>query len=280
MSDFRADLHCHSTYSDGSLQPKELVALAKGLGLQGLSITDHDATGGFREAEAAGMQMGLRVIPGIELTANEKDHTLHILAYSFIPEHPKMVAFCERHILSRNARNRAMLKKLEEAGMPLSEDEVISLMPLKHTIGRPHIALGMIKKGYVETVQQAFQLYLAEGKSCYVSGDPFTIEETIDLIHEVGGVAVIAHPHLIKYETLLKKLLKMPFDGIEAHYSQFPAHRHEEWIKIAEAKQWFITGGSDFHGAIKPQTPLGCSWTRKESFEYLYERYLLNQKNF
>jgi predicted metal-dependent phosphoesterase TrpH len=273
MNPFRADLHCHSTCSDGSLTPVEIVQLAKQIGLSALSITDHDTVEAYKTATAAAKEAGITLLTGVEFSATLNDVSVHILGYGFSPEEPIIRALCQQHTERRHDRNRQILKLLAKHGMPITEEELLAVcpseQPFKHSTGRPHIALAMIRKGYVDSVQNAFARYLAEGKPCFAPGVSFSIEETLDAIHRSNGVAIIAHPHLQKSNKIIKKLLEMNFDGMECYYGNFPLQRHQKWVKIAMNKNWLITGGSDFHGSIKPHIPLGCSWIDEERFKTL-----------
>ena len=160
--------------------------------------------------------------------------------------------------------------------MTISEEDIhFHTDNLKHTIGRPHIAQAMKRKGYVSSIQEAFHKYIGDGRPCYASGGYFSVEETLDIIHQAKGLAVIAHPHLIVKTHTVHDLLEMPFDGIEGYYARFPFRQNERWIKIGMNKNWIITGGSDFHGDIKPNIDLGMSWTPQETFKILHD-HLLN----
>jgi predicted metal-dependent phosphoesterase TrpH len=275
MSDFRADLHCHSTCSDGSLSPLEIVHLAKKKGLRGLSITDHDTT----EAYVTGIvplckELGIELLTGVEFSAMHEDQSVHILGYGYQLHDPHIDALCAKHAARRKERNKAILELLGKHKMPISEEDLIAALPEDdaksvRTIGRPHIALAMVKKGYVGSIQEAFKKYIGEDRSCYAHGTALSIQETIDAIHSAKGAAIIAHPHLLPNGKLLKILLEMPFDGIECYYGTFPAKDHKRWIKIAQHRQWLITGGSDFHGTIKPNIELGCSWIDEPTFNTL-----------
>jgi len=138
-----------------------------------------------------------------------------------------------------------------------------------NVVGRPHIAFFLEKKGVVSSFQEAFEKYLREGASCYVLGDKFTSEEVIGYIHAAGGKAVLAHPHFLKKMKLKSALLSLPFDGIECYYAYFPLHVEKTWLALAEKKKWITTGGSDYHGSVKPQNLLGGSWVGWESFQKL-----------
>lgn len=177
-------------------------------------------------------------------------------------------------------RNRSIIELLAAQGMPLTtEDFPEGLLSSQSqcSFGRPHIALAMMKKGYVKSLQQAFQEFIGEGKPCYAPGNRFSVEETLEIIHQAHGLAVIAHPHLIENAAILKDMLSMNFDGIEGYYARFPRTDHERWLKIGARKGWLITGGSDFHGGIKPGIPLGCSWVGEEIFTILQQHYERNR---
>lgn len=275
MNEFRADLHCHSTCSDGTVTPAEIIQLACQLNLQGLSITDHDTIAAYQEAFPIAQTKGLPLIPGVELSATHHQTSVHILAYSF-PLHSSIIEeFCRRHFERRNLRYQKILDLLASKEMPLSLED-LTLNSSTQSLGRPHIASAMVKRGYVQNIQQAFREYLGEGKCCYVPGEAFSVEETLEVIHKAGGLAIIAHPHLIEQVGIVKDLLEMPFDGIEGYYARFPASAHERWLKIGARKGWIITGGSDFHGTIKPNLPLGGSWVNAETFAILQKHFQRN----
>lgn len=266
---FRADLHCHSTCSDGSLTPLELVQLAHERDLQGLSITDHDSIGAYPAAIEEGQRLGIEIIPGVEFSTEINQHSIHVLAYAFNLDSDALHALCQRHSRRREQRNAQILENLRRHGMPITQEELMHEGVAAHVIGRPHIALAMIHKGYVQSFQEAFKKYIGEGMPCFAKGESISTAETLDIIHQAQGKAVIAHPHLIQNTKILKELLKLPFDGIECYYALYPPVVHQKWLKLAAERNWLVTGGSDFHGAIKPHIPLGCSWTPEESFRQL-----------
>lgn len=275
MDDFRADMHCHSTCSDGTCSPEELVDIAFKSGLKGLSITDHDSVEAYQSAVEPAAKLGIKLLSGVEFSAEQDSVNVHILAYAFAFQNPVITKFCQKHAARRVERNREILDLLRMHRMPIKEQDVIDLSPCG-TIGRPHIALAMINYGYVKTLQEAFKKYLGDGKSCFASGKPFSVEETLDVIHKAKGLAVIAHPHLIDHVPTTKRLLEMNFDGIECYYGKFPAHVHEKWLEMARNKNWLISGGSDFHGAIKPNISLGNSWVNEELFNSFYSHFQAN----
>jgi predicted metal-dependent phosphoesterase TrpH len=276
MNTFRADLHCHTTCSDGSLTPEQIVTLAKEIGLSALSITDHDTVDAYTTALPLSEKLGLVLLPGVEFSAVWEQESVHILGYGFTLQDPSIQTFCDAHAKRRLDRNMAILEKLAKNRMPLSYEEVLvaasspSEERKKKTIGRPHIALALMAKGYVKSIQEAFRYHIGEGCPCYDQGSFFCVVETIELLHNANGIAIIAHPHLIREETVLAALLKLNFDGIECYYSNQSPKNNERWIKIAQTKQWLMTGGSDFHGiSRRPDDRLGSSWVNEEIFNKL-----------
>lgn len=266
--EFRADLHCHSTISDGTKTPEEIIELAKERGLSGLSITDHDSVAAYSDDLLdRARKAGIKLVTGVEFSCSFNGRNVHILGYNFqIDEN--MIAFCKRHELRRTQRNKAILNKLKKFNIDISEEELIQSTH-SNVIGRPHIANIMLKKGYVETFAEAFQKYLGDDKCAYVKGDTFSVKETIDLIHSSSGVAILAHPHIIRRRRFVVEVLNVGLDGLEGYYSRMSSDIEKRWIDLAKQKKLLITGGSDFHGDIKPQIYLGCSFVTKDHFDAL-----------
>jgi predicted metal-dependent phosphoesterase TrpH len=260
-----ADLHCHTTCSDGSVTPVELIQLAKQLGLKGLSITDHDSIDAYQTAIAAAKAAGIRLGTGVEFSCEFQGTSLHLLGYDFDLNNSGIQQLCLRHKKRREVRNLAILAKLEKAGMPISYEELQAKGG--NTIGRPHIAQLMVEKGYVKNLREAFNHYIGEGKQCYDPGEPFTVEEAIDVIHGAGGKAFVAHPQLLPNEFPVEELLKLPFDGLECFYCRI---FKKSWAEYAEARGWIMSGGSDFHGSTKPENELGCSGVDEETFNKIF----------
>ncbi len=258
----KADLHTHTTCSDGTLSPQELVEAAIAAGLDVLSITDHDTVKAYEML----VEPAIQLIPGIEFSAQRNSVSVHILGYSFDPFDPVLKEFCVEQNLRRTARNERILHNLREMGIAIEElEEKIG------SIGRPHIAKMLIKQGVVRSVQEAFDLFLGDGKPAFAAGERPDVREVIEVLHEVGGFAVIAHPHLIRDQALVHELLQEPFDGIEAYYAHFPAKQARAWLQLADAHGLFVTGGSDYHGDIK-QYRLGSSMTPGATLDILLKK--------
>lgn len=270
---FRADLHCHSTCSDGTYSPVELVAHAKAIGLSGLSITDHDTIDAYATALPAAREQGIVLGTGVEFSCMFKGWSIHLLGYDFSLDDPGIQALCQRHQVRRTHRNQAILDQLARAGMPIAEEELHRFGD--KSMGRPHIAQVMVEKGYVKSIPEAFQLYLGDGKRAFVPGDAVSIPETIEIIHGAKGKVFLAHPHLINRNHLIQELLKFPFDGIECYYGRFLAAQEKRWLKLAKEKKLLVSGGSDFHGTVKAYQPLGASWVDESTFYAIFTHALV-----
>ena len=261
---FRADLHCHSTCSDGTMSPKELIDLAKTEGLSALSITDHDTLCAYDEellAYAKEKQILLGV--GIEISCHHHKQSVHVLGYDVSITAQTFIAYLKRHALRREHRNRAILDKLQRLGISL---ELCNL----HRLGRPHLAQALLQRGYVRSLQEAFHRYLGDQGCCFVAGELFAVEEALLLIHEAHGKAFLAHPHLYRDRTFISSLLSLPFDGIEAYYARYAPYEQQKWVDLAKQKGLLVSGGSDFHGTIKPELSMGCSFVTKDGFDAIF----------
>ena len=268
MLEFRADLHCHSICSDGTDSPAALLRKAKEVGLAGLSITDHDSIEAYTpDLFTLAAELEIRLLTGIELSSEWQDNTVHILGYNIDIHSTTFQDFLARLITRRDERNILIIEKLKKKGFLIDPTELKAFG--ERTIGRPHIAQLMVQKGYVSTIQTAFQLYLGEGCSCFSAGIKYTPAEVIEHIHLAGGRAILAHPHFIKKRRLLAQLLELRLDGLECYYGTFLKHYEKPWVTLAEKRKWIATGGSDYHGTVKPHIQLGCSWVKLETFELL-----------
>ena len=272
--DFRADLHIHSYFSDGTHSPEEILYLAKEKKLKGLSITDHDTTEAYSdELFAIADDLNLFLISGVEISSQLFDSNVHILAYNFDLSSKPFQDFLQKVIEKRKDRNIQILKKLSEKNMDISEQELIEFTTSKNvsktTVGRVHIAQLMCEKGYVKNLNEAFSLYIKDKGVCYVSGEKFSPKEVIDQIHKANGKAVLAHPSVIQSRKVINNLLEHEFDGIEVYYAKLFATEEKRWQKIADKHSLIATGGSDFHGENKPYLSLGCSWVNEETFNKL-----------
>lgn len=254
------DLHLHSTFSDGTYSPEALVRMAKELGLKAISITDHDTVAGTREAVAAGKTHGVRVVSGVELSVFLDDFNFHLLGYHFDWCDGGLEAKLDVLQESRNRRNSVIISQLQNLGLDISEAEVQEVSSGGQT-GRPHIARLMVTKNIVRDIDQAFELYLRKGKPGYARRFIYHVEEAISLIHESGGCAVLAHPAQISrsvqlLDDLLGHLKEMGLDGLETYYPNQRGSFRKTLRRLAAAHSLFETGGSDYHGDIRPNTAM------------------------
>lgn len=265
-----SDLHTHSTFSDGQYCPLDLVARAKERGIEVLALTDHDTTDGVAEAMAAGGKLGVRVIPGVELSAKEY-HTFHILGYAYDPAAPELATLCARMKERRETRNRVILDYLLENGMALTLAEVESFAG-GDIIGRPHFAQAMVKRGYVGSNREAFDKWLDtdELHERMDLGKP-SARECVETIKASGGKASLAHPYQIGVDNegldaIVRELLSYGLDAIECYYPKFTPEQQAYYLKLTEKYDLHVTGGSDFHGErVKPDValaalPLDVAW--------------------
>lgn len=258
------DLHAHSSASDGSLTPTELVQLAKAQGLQAVGITDHDTIYGWNEALAAGEKLGVEIVPGVELSTSYEGGRFHLLAY-YVAADSELIRVLETLQAARANRNDEIFDNLRAMGMPLEKSEVLALCGENGQIGRPQLARAMLARGYVSSVQEAFDLYLADGKPAYATKAVLSPQDAIRLIDEAGGVSVWAHPPLNRNFTLDELEAKLAdwkswgLDGIETFYSRYTPDE-ARWAENARLKFDLLeSGGSDFHGISKPDIQLGIS---------------------
>jgi hypothetical protein len=255
----------HSTFSDGTMSPQELLYLAKEKKIDGISITDHDTILAYNdELFELAKKLDLLLIPGVEISSEYQDNNVHILAYNFDIKSEELNIFLKDLIKKRDERNYEILKKLKTKNIHISFDELNDFAKekniLRASIGRVHIALLMQKKKYVKTMQEAFDLYIKDNASCYVKGFKYTPEFVVDIIHKSNGKASLAHPFFLKKRKLILEILSKGFDAIEVYYARLFLTEEKKYLDIAKNQNLLITGGSDFHGSIKPYLSLGSSW--------------------
>jgi predicted metal-dependent phosphoesterase TrpH len=234
----------------------------------------------YVQAIPAAKKAGLSLIAGVEFSCILDEFPVHLLGYSFALNSPAIASLCGRHRHRRKDRNLEILKLLQKHRMPIDESELTKLAGADvGSVGRVHIARVMVAKGYVQTLQEAFNKYIAEGQPCFAVGGEISVQETIDCVKGAGGKIVIAHPHLVSDQKTMQKLLTMDFDGIEVYYGRFLNDQIERWAEVARQKNWMATGGSDFHGENRSYAFIGSSWIGEEIFAPLLELHKRNNPN-
>lgn len=256
------DLHMHSTHSDGTDSPRALVEIAKSKGLAAIAVTDHDTFSAVEEAKAAGAELGVRVLSGVEISVEYAGKTVHMLGYCFDAGADTLREKLGAILKGREERNIQIVKKLNDLGMDITYDEIASEAGGK-VVGRPHFAAVMIRKGYVKERQEAFDKYLAKGAAAYMDRLRFGPEDSVAMIREAGGVAVLAHPKLVRFpegesvEDLVRSLTDAGLGGIECYYSLHSPEDTEQYLGLAKKYNLVVTGGSDYHGRNKPTISMG-----------------------
>jgi predicted metal-dependent phosphoesterase TrpH len=242
------DLHSHTTASDGTLAPRELVALAARQGVRVLAVTDHDSTNGVAEArDAARAHPGLTIVPGIEINCDVDGAEIHVLGYFLELDAPWLQDFLAQQRAERVARVHRVLEKLAALGMPIDAAEVFDLVK-GGSAGRPHIAQAMVHRGYVRSVREAFDRYLHTGGPASAPRRKLTPEQAVGVVRRAHGVPVIAHPGLANRDAMLPALIDAGLQGVEAHYPEHSAAQTQSYLDLCARHGLIATGGSDFHG--------------------------------
>jgi len=257
----RIDLHTHSLKSDGAQTPADVVRTAYEAGLSAIALSDHDNIEGVPEAMAEGSRLGIEVIPAVELSA-QSDTELHILGY-FIDIHNKKLNEAMAYALRvRDERQEETCRKLNEQGFAITMDELRQEAHGNPVLCRAHFAQIMVRKGYAESVQDAFSRYLSVGCYAYSNRQALTGPEAVSLIREAGGIAVAAHLHLIKMpddqlKEYLKTLIPYGLEGVEGYYTDYTPDMEQRYRAMAKELGLVLSGGTDYHGANKPHISIG-----------------------
>ena len=252
------DLHLHTTASDGRLPPAQLVARARAAGLTTISITDHDTVAAIAEVTELAGGMGIRVIPGIEITAVDGGRDVHMLGYFFDPDSATLAALLERQRALRIARVREIGDRLAALRMPIDVEMVLRAAAKPgSSVGRPQIARELLRTGHVASVQEAFDLWLATGRPAFVVRTGPSPASVVAAIHEAGGIASMAHPGVTRRDELIGPLIDNGMDAIEVYHSDHTPEVEHSYLTIAERHGVAVSGGSDFHGDETRRNTLG-----------------------
>jgi predicted metal-dependent phosphoesterase TrpH len=246
----KADMHMHTTFSDGLFSPYELIKKCKQRGLSVISITDHDSVASFPDAIEYGKEFGVEVIPGVELSALVEDKDVHILGYFVDYTNPRLLEYLEFFRMERVKRAERIVAKLNSINVPLKFEAVMERAG-KGAVGRPHIASAMVEEGFIDNYHQAFERFIGNGGPAYEKKFQLTITDAIKLISSSGGLSFLAHPGRYTTEELLHHTIKSGLDGIEViHPSHQPSHTA---YYRGVVNEYFLleSGGSDFHGGKK-----------------------------
>ena len=259
------DLHAHTTASDGSYTPTELVRDAKKKGLSAIAITDHDTIAGVEEAFIEGRKLGIRVIPGAELSTRMDDCDVHMTSLFINCKNEQLIKRLDDMAASRQERNYKMVDKLHEAGFQIDRSDLDALGEGK-ILARGHIAQILIARGYATELKEALRTYLSKGTPGYVQKEVLSPEECIQLVHDAGGLIFVAHLHQIDPQDpehckdVARRLIRMGADGLETQYCEFDDEWRQATEQIAQECGCLRSGGSDFHGVMKKGLDLACGY--------------------
>ncbi len=251
-----ADLHVHTSHSDGTYTSAQLVREGIARGISVLAIVDHDTIEALTEALAEAEGEDLEIIPGIELTAQHENQEIHILGYFLDYRNKELLEKLKLVQLNRIQRVYKMVENLEGLGLKLNPGTVFGISG-KATVGRMHIARALVKEGLVGSTSEAFRKYIGDRSPAYVLGFPLSVPEAIKLIQAAGGVAVLAHPYVLHNDALIAEFAGYGLEGIEVYYPEHSQAMVNFYLELAKKLNLLVTGGTDFHGSVKPQIKLG-----------------------
>ena len=279
------DLHMHSSCSDGTLTPEELVAAALDLGLEAAALTDHDTVSGVERFLSAAAGTPLHAVPGVELASMLFNKDIHIVGLFIDPASGSLLSAMDQMRLWREERNEEMVGKLRSKGYEITMDEVLEEAG-GESVGRPHIASVLIRKGYFQDMQSIFNRLIGRNGTCHIPRKYFPVDVCIRLIHEAGGLAIWAHPlHAARgARAALRKigtrLANYGLDGLECYYSMFTDQQQADALEFACARSLLVSGGSDYHGASHPQVKMGTGIDGNLAIPFeIYERLLAAKQN-
>ncbi len=265
----KADLHLHSTASDGILKPEEVVKMAASLGFTHMALTDHDSTEGLEAAGRAAKALGMTLIPGVELSCGGQKE-IHVLGYGFDPENQAMREFCRMRTADREERAQKMVENLRREGKMITIERVHELA--RGVVARPHVARALLEAGYATSMSDAFDRFLVPGRCGYVPKRDVKVSEAVKLIGEAGGVAVLAHPMELKMgdmaiESLVREWKGEGLAGVEVYHPSAANHHLPFLDRLARREGLLVTGGSDFHGDMAHGSVLGDGLNRWTTME-------------
>lgn len=251
-----ADLHLHTSFSDGTYSPEELAAQAARHGFGAVALTDHDTVEGCAATAAACATRQVEFIPGTELTAEQDGHEIHILGYCLDIHHPRLLGEIGKFQTVRQNRIREMVTRLNRMNVPLAAEAVFAVANCRSP-GRPHVARALVQAGLCANLDEAFERFLKRNRPAWVPKFKISAPAAIELIHEAGGVAVMAHPGLNRSDEVIPGMVEAGLDGLECFHTKHSTPTEAHYLEIAEVLHLLVTGGSDCHGNSKGKPVMG-----------------------
>ena len=265
------DLHLHSRFSDGTYAPEEVAAQAQRYGLAAIALTDHDSVEGCPETERACAAVGIEFIAGIELTSEQEENELHVLGYCIDTHNARLLTEIVRFQAVRQNRIREMVERLNRLRVPLSVDAVFALANCRAP-GRPHVARALVAARLCGSLDEAFERFLKKNRPAWVPKFKMSGEKALELIHQAGGVAVLAHPGLNRTDEVIPGMVEAGIDGIECFHTKHSTATTEHYLQLADRFHLLVTGGSDCHGMSKGKPLIGTVRVPYEHLEKLKAR--------
>ena len=260
-----ADLHLHTNFSDGTYTPEELTAHAQRQGLAAVALTDHDTVEGCARMAIACHQADIEFIPASELTAEWNGDELHLLGYSLDTENPRLLTEMAKFQAVRQNRIREMVARLNLLGIPLQADAVFALANCRSP-GRPHVARTLVQAGFCANLDEAFERFLKKNRPAWVPKFKMSAPQAIGLIHQAGGLAVLAHPGLNRTDDFIPQLIEAGLDGLECFHTKHNSAAAQRYLRLTKEFDLLVTGGSDCHGLSKGKPLIGSV---KLPYEYV-----------
>lgn len=268
-----ADLHLHTHFSDGTYTPAELAAHAKRHGLSAVALTDHDTVEGCPSMALACQHEGIEFVPGTELTAEVDGNELHLLGYLIDTANPRLLLETAKFQIVRQDRIREMVARLNKLNIPLEAEAVFALANCQSP-GRPHVARSLVKAGFCGSLDEAFERFLKKHRPAWVPKFKISGQSAIELIHQAGGLAVMAHPGLNRSDDVIPRLVADGLDGLECYHSRHTISACEHYVQLAARYQLLVTGGSDCHGLNKGEPLIGTIKLPYQHVQQLKQRAL------
>lgn len=265
------DLHLHSTYSDGTLTVKEIVEFASTKKLTAIALTDHDCIAGVHEISDIAQKVGLEVVPGVEISSMYDNQDVHILGYYFDVDNPTLISKMNEIRLIRLERAKKIVERLNAKDIRLRFERVMEFAR-GFSVGRPHIAAALMAEEYASSYSEAFDKFLGNGTEFYIPVQKLSPKEAIQLIHDAGGLAILAHPYVMEDESLPEKLIKEGLDGMEVYYPKQSLRAFRHFRQLCHKYHLLETGGSDCHGPYFEEVSIGNAFVPATVLEKMQRR--------